>query len=41
MSVFHSLTDLRVSYKKQELLTLRQHLMLLPVFGGFRVARSF
>jgi hypothetical protein len=41
MNVFHSLTDLRVSYKKQELLTLRQHLMLLPVFGGDRVARSF
>ena len=41
MNVFYSLTDLRVSYKKQELLTLRQHLMLLPVFGGDRVARSF
>ena len=32
VDVFHSLTDLRVSYKKQELLTLRQHLMLLPGF---------
>jgi hypothetical protein len=32
MSVFHSLTDLRVSYKKQELFTLRQHMMLLPGF---------
>ena len=41
MNVFHSLTDLQVSNKNQELFTLRQHLMLLPVFGGDRVARSF
>ena len=28
----------RVSYKKQELLTLREHLSSPPVFGGVRVA---
>ena len=31
----------RVSYKKPELLTLREHLTSPPVIGGFRVAHRF
>jgi len=31
----------RVSYKKQELLTFREHMGSAPVFGGVRVAHRF
>jgi len=30
-----------VSYKRQELLTIREHLGLPPVFGGIRVGHLF
>ena len=37
----YTLVTQRVSYKKQELLTLREHLDSSKVFGGIRVAHVF